>query len=223
LEQNKGETIIMLVNAAVDGEDVAANFMWYLRDDVTNPYAILFRLTEQANPAILAPLGQLRGKIALLRRFTTNSPTPVLGVDLSAPPLPGTTNGWKDDATFKLITPSPAAVVFKIEDQYKQSDTGKKSKAVEDALNEAIQVPPDEIIHITYNSVAMAGHTPYQYAWGDTLGTVSPTMNKKTMRNYLNSHPGHRRFGVIMLDFYNDEGKAKDSDIVDSIINSNLV
>jgi len=199
LKENPQETIIMLMNSASgDGNNIQQYFDFYLKK---SSYQSLFNL-EPVPP----PLAELRGKVVLFRRFPGS-----WGVDLS--------DGWKDNSTFTLTTPE--GVKFQIEDQYKEHNTGRKLKEVERAIGSAISSFNNGVIYITYNSISQGGHTPYQYAWGGGLGKVNPKMNQG-LEIYLKKHSGTKRFGVIMLDFYNNKEGSINNSNTELIINSNL-
>jgi 1-phosphatidylinositol phosphodiesterase len=198
LKENTQETIIMLINAASgNGKDIQQYFDVYLQQP---QYQSLFNL-ESVPPT----LAKLRGKVVLFRRFPGD-----MGVDLSF--------DWYN-TTFPVT--NPEAVKFKIEDQYNQHDTKKKLCDVETMIRSAINNPNDGVIYITFNSISQGGHTPYQYAWGGGLGRVNPKMNPG-LESYLKSDSGTNRFGVIMLDFYNNENGNINNNNTKLIINSNL-
>lgn len=199
LKDHPGETILMLVNQS-GSEYIGSRFKSYLEKD---EYKNLFYINED-----MPLLDEVRGKIVLFRRFEINYPGP-MGIDLS--------KDWKDDKTFPLRTPQ--GVLFEIEDEYKQHDTHKKLQAVEDSLNKAIKNSNDGIMYITYNSISENStltHTPYEYAWGG-IG-IDPSMNP-SLEAFLLEKPGNHRFGVVMLDFYNDKGSQ--NGIVEALVKSN--
>jgi 1-phosphatidylinositol phosphodiesterase len=200
LKDNPQETIIMLVNSA-SGKDknIQIDFDKYIEND---QYPHLFYLEPT-----LPSLKELRGKVVLFRRFSGNK-----GVDLS--------KDWGKNDMFSLDTPQ--GVTFKIEDKYEEHDTEKKFSYVEKNIGAAIDNPDDGFIYITYNSISFSlfGHTPYQYAWGGGIGRVDPKMNPK-LKDYLKGNSGNKRFGVIMLDFYNDKEGSINNDNCKLIINSN--
>jgi 1-phosphatidylinositol phosphodiesterase len=200
LKHNPRETIIMLMDDYNVSPTMAEEgFKRYLNME---QYQNLFYLGTK-----LPPLGQLRGKVVLLRRFEIES-SAELGVNLS--------KNWPDDDTLSLTTPD--GVKFRIEDNYKQWDTHKKVKTVEKCLIDAVTTPDDEVIHITYNSLSwgIGRHTPYQYTWGGS--GVDPIMNT-TLQDHLTKLSGSHRLGLVILDFYNNKGS--DGDIVAAIIHSN--
>ena len=198
LSENPNETVIMLMNAATSSvEGVQEKFDYYVGQE---KYRNLFYLGAR-----VPKLQQSQGKIVLLRRFTGSS-----GIDLS--------HGWKVDETFALTTPENQ--FFEIEDQYKEHDTHKKMAAVESSINRAIQTPNDSVMHITYNSISQGGHTPYQYCWGGGLGKVEPMMNPG-LKEFLQRKQKGDRFGIVVLDFYNNEASNIDNSNTELIINTN--
>lgn len=198
LNDHSGETIIMLVNASgCLYSNIESRFKHYLEQDA---YKNLFYLGET-----MPTLDQVRGKVVLFRRFKTDDNS-VLGIDLS--------EGWEDNKTFSL---TKNGVQFEIEDQYKDRDTHVKLQAVKDALNNSIANSNDNIMYITFNSIAGGhGHTPYEYAWGG--GGVDPIMNP-SLESFLIEKSGNRRFGAVMLDYYNNQGSQ--NGIVEALVRSN--
>ena len=200
LINNPKETVIMLVNN--EGSNIESNFSQYLKMDA---YRDLFYLDTT-----LPNLGLLRGKVVLFRRFEA-SESLHMGVNLS--------KGWEDNATFPMTTPS--GIKLQIEDEYKEHNTKKKYKIVKDSINSAIDNPNDGIIYITYNSISSKlTHTPYKYAWGGRGSGIDPAMNP-SMTEYLHPMTGIKRFGVVMLDFYNNNKDNINNENVELIIKSN--
>jgi 1-phosphatidylinositol phosphodiesterase len=198
LKKNSRETIIMLVDSSgCLFNDIEERFKTYLEKD---KFKNLFNL-EGGIPT----LDIARGKIVLFRRFEIKG-SGVMGVDLS--------KDWEKDKTFSLTTPQGDK--FEIEDEYKQHNTPEKVIAVEDNLNKAIANPDDGVMYMTYNSISAGGHTPYQYAWGGT--GIDPAMNP-SLQIYLDGKTGDRRFGLVILDFYNDKGSQ--NGITEAVIMSN--
>lgn len=198
LEKHPSETIIMLVNkSGCLFSDIGSRFKDYLERD---EYKDLFYLGEN-----MPRLDEVRGKIVLFRRFKIDG-SGGMGVNLS--------NGWQDNETFSLTTPQGQR--FKIEDQYKQHDTHLKLQVVEASLNSALRDSNDGAMYITYNSISAGGHTPYQYAWGGN--GVDPIMNP-SLESFLRGKPGSQRFGVVMLDYYNNKGSQ--NGIVEALVKSN--
>jgi 1-phosphatidylinositol phosphodiesterase len=202
LELNPSEIIIMLMNAASDGDkNIEEGFDKY----VSNPsYHDLFCLKT-----VPPNLSKLRGKVVLFRRFLSKKSSEN-GVDLS--------KGWKDNATFDLSTPQ--GVKFYIEDNYKEHDTHEKLKDVKSTIVKATSNPNDGVMYITYNSISQGSHTPYQYAWGGGLGKVDPMMNPG-LEDFLKTQQDGKRLGTVMLDFYNNETGKINKRNVELIIDSN--
>lgn len=200
LSTNSQETIIMLVNkSGCLFDDIASRFESYLEKDA---YKNLFYLGDA-----MPKLDQVRGKIVLLRRFAADTTNGPLGIDLSS--------GWLDDETFQLITPQ--GVSFQIEDNYKEHDTHKKADLVDNHLDAALQHPTNGSMYITFNSISStAFHTPYMYAWGGS--GIDPALNPH-LESYLSGKPGSKHFGVVMLDFYNNQGSQ--NQLVEMLIAAN--
>ena len=110
--------------------------------------------------------------------------------------------------------------MFRIEDEYQQHDTHKKMATVHSSLNRAMETPNDNAVHITYNSISLGGHAPYQYAWGGGFGKVDPKMNPG-LTEFLAEQQKGKRFGIVVLDFYNNEEGHIDNRNAELIINAN--
>jgi 1-phosphatidylinositol phosphodiesterase len=198
LAANPSEIILMLVNDAHDKKDLTAynGFAIYLKNDA---YKNLFYL----NPTP-GQLSQIRGKILLMHRFT--APAGVnLGLDYQK---------WgNNSATFEITT--PAGQITHIEDEYKEHNVGDKKNAVYAALNFASNNPDDGKLYLTFNSIASNGSkTPYMYAW-----TTKNAMNTE-LKTYLSGVISKSRLGIVVVDYYNNEGD--DNQIAASVVNSNF-
>lgn len=196
----KQETIIMLVNkSGCLSNNIASRFQSYLEKDA---YKDLFYLGE-----VIPTLNQVRSKVVLFRRFEDVDSAPVKGIDFS--------HGWEDNATFTLTTPK--GQVFLIEDNYSEHDTHVKANLVDANLDNAISNPRNGTMYITFNSVSTNGvHTPYMYAWGGE--GIDPVLNPH-LETYLTDKGSARHFGVVMLDYYNNQGS--NNQIVEMLINAN--
>ncbi|MBE3668509.1 phosphatidylinositol diacylglycerol-lyase [Vibrio navarrensis] len=200
LSENPTETIVMLMNAATgNGNDIQVKFDEYIAQ---KKYQHLFYLGSR-----MPTLTAVQSKIVLLRRFPGN-----IGIDLS--------KGWKKNKTFTLTTPENQ--VFAIEDQYQEHDTRKKMAAVQASIDSAIAAPDDGVMHLTYNSISFSllGHTPYQYAWGGGIGKISPKMNPG-LAEFLRGKKKGNRFGIVVLDFYNNELGHIDNSVTELVISTN--
>ncbi|WP_436323808.1 phosphatidylinositol-specific phospholipase C [Vibrio cidicii] len=201
LSENPTETIVMLMDAATgSGNDIQAKFDEYI---ALEKYQHLFYLGSR-----VPTLAQAQSKIVLLRRFPGS-----MGIDLS--------KGWEKNKTFTITTPENQ--VFAIEDQYQEHDTHKKMAAVQASIDNAIAIPDDGVMHLTYNSISYSflGHTPYQYAWGGGIGKVNPKMNPG-LGEFLRNKTRGNRFGIVVLDFYNNELGHIDNSVAELVISTNI-
>ncbi|BCU75648.1 phosphatidylinositol-specific phospholipase C [Luteolibacter sp. LG18] len=124
--------------------------------------------------ATLPTVGQTRGKMILLRRFSaTTQPKGIAAT------------GWTDNATFNTG-------LLRIQDRYQCPDADAKWPHVESLLRESTSGNPDTL-YLNFSS-----------ATGSRLGlpnipAVSDGVNRK-LTDYFKAHPrGHR--GVIVMDF----------------------
>lgn len=122
-KENNSETIIMLMDYCHDdlGKNIEEGFEKYLNN---KNYKNLFYLGTT-----IPVLKDVRGKIVLFRRFES-SKRDAMGIDLQ--------EGWKDNDTFSLDVKREDGVViekFDISDEYKEHDTNKKVKVVQDHLS----------------------------------------------------------------------------------------
>ncbi|MCC9065763.1 phosphatidylinositol-specific phospholipase C domain-containing protein [Flavobacterium piscisymbiosum] len=206
LAQHPSEVILMSVENEKSGQKISNNFIKYLQKYPNSYY----------KGDIFPVLEQLRGKILFLYRFTYE---PVAGFENDKV---GIMFGrpWKDNATFESA--NAKGQKFQIEDNYKAHDTHKKADLVEKNLKLAANTAHNNSnpLFLTFNTIGMGGHTPYQYAWGG-LG-VNPKMNPWLMK--YTSYSGKRSLGIIPLDFYNNGGNdnAIENGLLINIVNSNF-
>ncbi|WP_294287749.1 phosphatidylinositol-specific phospholipase C [uncultured Chryseobacterium sp.] len=203
LKENPSEVILMSVKNE-DGSDISANFITYL-----NKYNSLY---YRGNT--VPDLQHAKGKIIFFYRFDLNVGNS--GIDKNAVGV--SFGAWQDNATFESA--NVQGQKFYIEDNYKSNDTHKKADEVKANLEKAVKTDAanQQILYVTFNSIAVGAHTPYQYAWGG-LG-VDPAMNP-WLRNYT-PYSGKKRFGIIPLDFYNNGGdNPNENGLINNIIQSN--
>ena len=131
LDAHPTETIVMSVKQEADDNGATQSFEATFDDYVTKQ--ALRWYTEDSVPS----LGQVRGEIVLLRRFTAEQ-TP-LGIDGSA---------WADNTTFTL---NNASSTLRIEDAYTVSDPSTKWDAITSLFGEARAGDP-ATFYITYTS-----------------------------------------------------------------------
>jgi 1-phosphatidylinositol phosphodiesterase len=124
-------------------------------------------------------LGEVRGKLVLLRRF--DSIAPPLGIDGSQ---------WQDDTTFTLFDTDST---LRIEDNYIVNDNDMKWAAISNLLIEAASGDPSTF-YLTYTS-------GYQTINGlNNIPDVSNDINGR-IDNYLESSNPHVQLGVVAMDF----------------------
>ncbi|HZS22508.1 MAG TPA: phosphatidylinositol-specific phospholipase C [Pseudonocardiaceae bacterium] len=129
-----------------------------------------------SSPALTSKttLGDVRGKIVLLRRFEGSQE---VGFDLSY---------WPEDQCFR----SPAPPFYDVEDRYRRPGKDNKFNYVVDHIEKARCGDPNEL-YITFSS-----------AVGLTARGYSNKLNLR-LNNYLaKSSPG--RIGIIAMDYYQE-------------------
>lgn len=204
LYRHPDETILMSVKNENSLGDISDAFATYL-----NRYFYLYYRSNR-----LATLDEARGRVVFFFRFPFS---------IREGEIPGINPArvgisfydWQDDVTFSFK--NNEGQQFQIEDNYKSYDTREKAVLVESALEQAAGDHISDTCYVTFNSIAYAPfqHTPYQYAWGDK--GIDPAMNP-WLTAYLSQH-GQQRYGIILLDYYNNHGDAIDP--VRLIIESN--
>jgi len=171
LDAHPSETVIMSIKEESDAESTTRSYeqtfvsyvdpdRWYLGDTV---------------PA----LGDVRGKIVLLRRFAAAS-TP-LGIDAS---------GWADDTTFSIDN----AASLRVQDAYQVSDDAAKWQAITALLAEA-RAADGTTLYLDYTS-------GYQLHAGipDTP-SVADTINPQLDGVLTDPATAGARLGVLAMDF----------------------
>lgn len=179
LNSNPTETIIM----SVKEEHTASNN--------TRSFEQTFDTYVQQNPSRwdlgtnIPNLGDIRGKIRLLRRFSTNT---AKGIDA---------NNWADNTTFEINNP---AANLKVQDYYNVNDVNTKWSNVETQLN-AANADNSNRLYLNYGSGYKAG------IFGiPNINTVANAINPK-ITTFFNNHT-HGKYGIIALDFI-DAGRSQ--------------
>lgn len=176
LTANPTECILMLVKEEGSPKNTTKSFEYLFTSEISSGRS---RWSTQAT---IGPLGQVRGKIVLLRRFSGT-----LGIDCTQ---------WQDDATFAI--PLPGGMNMRIQDGYAVPtlfDIGKKWDRVERLLDEAV-LGTSRTMYINYTSGASTGAYPNAVAFG------SPGIegiNRRMFRYLKTREPG--RYGIIPMDF----------------------
>ena len=184
-------------------DQVLATFDSFLR---AHPYeAVIVSVKEEATPSmisqsfeatfdayvaqmpdrwVLAPtlprLGDVRGKLVLLRRFTAT--TLPLGIDATQ---------WPDNQTFTI---SDADAMLRIEDQYMVTANDMKWAAITALLGEAATSPATEMM-LTYSS-------GYQTMNGlPNIPSVSDDINARLDTLLADPANANAHLGVLVMDF----------------------
>ncbi|AGX41999.1 phosphatidylinositol-specific phospholipase C [Clostridium saccharobutylicum] len=186
LDKNPTECIIMSVKEEYDASNNTESFektfdsyvaktsnRWYLGSNIPT-------------------LNQARGKIVLVRRFSSNSSSK--GINATR---------WADNATFSI---NNGYSQIKIQDQYKVSNNDSKWSAIEALYNEA-KLQNNNCLYINYTS----GYKPMAFI--PMIPKVSNDINSR-VENYFNQN-SKGRFGITASDFI-------DNDISSKIISTNF-
>ncbi|MCR5792475.1 MAG: phosphatidylinositol-specific phospholipase C [Lachnospiraceae bacterium] len=174
LNANPTETIIMSVKEEHNAENVTRSFedtfrsyvdrdpnRWYLGNTIPN-------------------LGQVRGKIVLLRRFASS----IGGIDAFM---------WADNTIF---TNTDSGSNIKIQDHYKVGNNNNKWNEISAMYNEANNADPSWLF-INYTS-------GYRSILGiPSITTVSNNINPKLKTFFQNNT--HGKYGITAMDFANNE------------------
>lgn len=179
LNLNPGECIVMSVKEEYDPSNNTRTF-----EQTFDSYV-------QKNPsqwytgASVPTLGQVRGKIVLLRRFAA-SVTPK-GIDAT---------NWADNTTFSV---SNNDAQLRIEDNYVVSDNNAKWNNITALLGEA-KTGPGTTLYISFTS----GYKPLIFGI-PSITTVSNAINPNVSSYFTSNTTG--RYGIIPMDF-SESGKA---------------
>lgn len=173
LAANPGETIVMSVKEEYDPSNNTRTFEQTFDTYVTN-YAGLWSTT-----ATIPNLGQVRGKIVLLRRFSATS-TPK-GIDAT---------NWADNTTFSI---NNSNANLRVQDNYVVPDNNGKWNNITALFTEATtQYPSTLYVNFTSGYKSLIFGIP-------SITTVSNAINPN-IDSYFNTH-GHARYGIIPMDF----------------------
>lgn len=169
LGSHPGETIIMSVKEEYDSSNITRSFeetfMSYCRKNPGGWYL------GSSIPA----LGNVRGKIVLLRRFGAN-----------ALPLGIPATDWADNATF-------SSGDLRVQDCYKVTDTGSKWNSLTALFSEAAAGPSGRL-YLNFSS----GYKPGIFGI-PSITTVSNYINPR-ITDYFRASSGGR-YGVVVMDF----------------------
>ncbi|BAV04335.1 1-phosphatidylinositol phosphodiesterase [Filimonas lacunae] len=173
LNTHPGETIVMSVKEEYNSSNITRTF-----EETFNSY-VAKNPSQWYTGASVPTLGQVRGKIVLLRRFSA-SVTPK-GIDAT---------NWADNTTFS-ITNSNAQL--RIEDNYVVNDNSAKWSNVTSLLSEA-KTGLATTMYITFTS----GYKPLIFSI-PSITSVSGTINPNVTSYFTTNTTG--RYGIIPMDF----------------------
>jgi 1-phosphatidylinositol phosphodiesterase len=177
LTSHPGETIVMSVKEEYDATDNTRTFEQTF-DSYVQQYFSFWSLG-----ATIPTLGQVRGKIVLLRRFGATA-TPK-GIDATA---------WADNTTFTINNSNAS---LKIQDQYVVPDNNAKWNNINTLLTEA-RTQSNNVLYVNFTS----GYKSLIFSI-PSITTVSGNINPR-INTYFTTNT-HGRFGIIPMDFVNAE------------------
>ncbi|MGU3375507.1 phosphatidylinositol-specific phospholipase C [Chryseobacterium sp. M5A1_1a] len=173
LESHPSETIIMSVKEEHDASNT------------TRTFEKTFDSYVQKNPSKwnlgtnTPTLGEVRGKIRLLRRFSAET---AKGINATA---------WADNTTFDINTQ------LKVQDYYKVTNNDDKWNGISNLLNEAKSNTGDKLF-INFTS----GYKPGIFGI-PSIPTVSNNINPKLKTFFQTNTKGS--YGIMPIDFINTE------------------
>lgn len=176
LQNNPSETIIMSVKEEYDASNTTRSF-----EQTFDSYV-------QKNPskwdlgANIPTLGSVRGKIKLLRRFSSGT---TKGINASP---------WADNTTFDI---NNSGVQLKVQDYYKVTNNDDKWNGISNLLNEAKNDTNGKLF-VNFTS----GYKPGIFGI-PSIPTVSNNINPR-LKTFFQSNT-HGSFGIMPIDFVNAE------------------
>jgi len=176
LNSHPSETIIMSVKEEYDASNTTRSF-----EQTFDSYV-------QKNPskwdlgANIPTLGAVRGKIKLLRRFSSGS---TKGINAST---------WADNTTFDI---NNSGVQLKVQDYYKVTNNDDKWNGISSLLNEAKNDTNGKLF-MNFTS----GYKPGIFGI-PSIPTVSNTINPKLKTFFQTNTQGS--YGIMPIDFVNAE------------------
>jgi 1-phosphatidylinositol phosphodiesterase len=177
LTSHPGETIVMSVKEEYDATDNTRTFEQTF-DTYVQQYSSFWSLG-----ATIPTLGQVRGKIVLLRRFGATSVPK--GIDATA---------WADNTVFTINNSNAS---LKIQDQYVVPDNNAKWNNINALFTEA-STQSNNVLYINFSS----GYKSLIFGI-PSITTVSGNINPR-INTYFTTNT-HGRFGIIPMDFVNAE------------------
>lgn len=176
LDSHPSETIIMSVKEEYDASNTTRSF-----EKTFDSYI-------QKNPSKwnlgtnIPSLGEVRGKIRLVRRFSAET---AKGINATA---------WADNTTFEINNPG---ALLKVQDYYKVTNNDDKWNGIANLFNEARNNTSDRL-YINFTS----GYKPGIFGI-PSIPTVSNSINPKLKTFFQTNTKGS--FGIMPIDFVNTE------------------
>lgn len=176
LESHPSETIIMSVKEEHDASNTTRSF-----ESTFDSYV-------QKNPSKwnlgtnIPTLGEVRGKIRLLRRFPTQA---AKGINATS---------WADNTTFEINNPGAQ---LKVQDYYKVTNNDDKWNGISTLFNDAKNSNSDRLF-INFTS----GYKPGIFGI-PSIPTVSNAINPKLKTFFQSNTKGS--YGIMPIDFVNAE------------------
>lgn len=174
LSNHPREVIVMCVKEEYDASNNTRSF-----EETFNTYVTKYNIWSLG--ATVPNLGDVRGKIVLLRRFAATS-TPK-GIDAT---------NWSDNTTFTINNGNAS---LKVQDNYNVSDNSSKWSKMTAMFNESSSTS-NSSLYINYAS----GYKPLIFGI-PSITTVSGYINPQ-LETYFTSHTAGR-YGIIPMDFAN--------------------
>lgn len=176
LENHPSETIIMSVKEEYDASNTTRSF-----ENTFDSYI-------QKNPSRwdlgtnIPTLGEIRGKIKLLRRFSAGT---AKGINATS---------WADNTTFEI---NSSGTQLKVQDYYKVTNNDDKWNGISTLLNEAKSSNSNKLF-INFTS----GYKPGIFGI-PSIPTVSNAINPKLKTFFQTNTKGS--YGIMPIDFVNAE------------------
>ncbi len=223
LKAHPTEVILMSVKSEGKSDDISSDFEKYLEC-----YRDIFYFTET-----VPTLAEAKGKIVLFYRFEY---TPIDKVKFGGTGIRLEINNntytyYKNRQNLYLYVEDhyqqfdthnkveniryllDRATASTVPSSSERTDAGStdedESEKTDGESTDKQPTSNDDISYLTFCNIAIGGHYPIQYAWGDAFNTVDPIVNV-WLKEYLVRGYDDRRLGIVIMDFYNNSGYDND-------------
>ena len=206
LDENPKEAVIF----EITGDKFGTNFESYLD---SHPTAKDYFWMGDTVPT----LGDVRGKILVFRRYSLSSGSQ--GIDFYSDGV------WPYDGSKEGTNPD--GVKYYIEDRYFRASSSDDHDTHEktDTLNVAIdyKLANKGVLCIAFSSISFSvSHTPYEFMWGGGAPAVDPKMCESMSSKLATLSDDVNCVGIIVMDYYNNNGHDDHTHLVEKIINTNF-